>query len=871
MKKISYWQMLVAIVVLLCPNLHAQEVSNQTQWYETVEKRKQQGTFEGFQCFDDFGRTPNLEKGLTPCAAANAGYGTTGWTPQSSPETNNFDPACAVTLPGNTCNGGKYRIPIRNVIFECPDWEGDNYTEDDGGFKRMPDYDLDIQLSSVNEYYAKANIEFVEVERVRIENCDMYDFYWRKWGKDPNNEFNDSVNDEQQLPNYDKPNTINMYWVGGFNRNHSCCGILGYVDKPPSERDYGVMRYSVSVNPSYLHHELSHYFGNYHTHWNLDAYNNVKGFPDTKFDNSDCLTTGDGICDTWPDPNFETKCGSCGTRQHQHCYKDRACGFDMNAFACEKGERLTIDPNTGSDIDLYTSTVLRQNFTTYNNHECRSTFTPCQYFKMNAVAQDCRNHLYISDPKFYFEDVADTLQVVQEGRNMLMKAGKTQVGFDGSSYELSCFNWFLNEDDLTSEAVASATNQFDPSPYIDGVGNYTFYLSEVNSLSNPPAKIPIQLTVVGTIDDDVTCEDSHPGDIVGDAGYLLGGGTTTLTLETADPQFTQSDEAIAWWVTREEPVSTQINTQSELEAAIDLANNNTPLDKDADIIYATENGSLELNVNCANLEEGVSYFATPLVMKTVNGSSVDYDCTGNFKPISTRLSSGEAVSLAMLRRGSISCATTAAPKYQLEVEVEGYNGNARDFRLYLVPQINSNLIHATTSGGDGIYRFNETDLDGYDPNSKGLRVAVFEQGGNAGKDVTVTVTLNITYGDLTVTTSLTATYTDCVFGDPVSFKCISSLGGNPEPRQATIQQSIAVHPSPAKGGTANLAYYSNQAGELTIEVYDTQGERRRQWKQAVLRGEQYIDLPVAELRSGIYLLKVVQQGRMQTTRFSIVR
>ncbi|MEL6945721.1 MAG: hypothetical protein AAFO82_23950, partial [Bacteroidota bacterium] len=219
----SYILRLLGIVILLLQLpifAISQTPSNTIRWKRVVEQRQQNGTFEGFQCFDDFATPHDRAKNASGCEAANAGYGTAGWNPNSSPATNNFDPACTVPPIPFDCNGGKYRIALRNIIFECSEWQGENYLESGDGFRAMPDEDLTLKLAQVNEYFANANLEIVEVERVRINDCDMYDFYWKKWGKDPYNSFSDGVADDRQLPEFDEPNVINLYWVGGFNGNH---------------------------------------------------------------------------------------------------------------------------------------------------------------------------------------------------------------------------------------------------------------------------------------------------------------------------------------------------------------------------------------------------------------------------------------------------------------------------------------------------------------------------------------------------------------------------------------------------------------------------------------------------------------------------
>jgi len=896
----------IAVILLQSPFFSIAQSSTTTQlWQEAVERRQQNGTFEGFPCFDDYSTAQEREKSASSCDAANAGYGTNGWNPNSSLETNNVDPACTVPAIPSTCNGGKYRIALRNVIFECSDWEGDNYLESGNGFRAIPDEDLTLKLAQVNEYFANANLEIVEVERVRINDCDKYDFYWKKWGKDPDDAFSDGIADDRQLPEFDEPNVINLYWVGGFNGNHGCCGILGYVDKPPSERDFGVMRYGVSVNPSYLHHELSHYFGIYHTHWNLEEYANVKGMPDGELDNSTCLTTGDGICDTWPDPNFEAKCENCAGHDSKHCYKDDACGFNMDAFECEQEMRLEINPNDGVLIDKYTSTVLRQNFTTYNNHDCRSTFTPCQYFKMNTVATNCRSHLSINNPDFYFEEEADYNKEIALGdRIPIFIAGKTYTTFDGSTYDLNCFDWFLNEEDFAAAAVLQSSDTFNPSAYVNGVGTYTFYLAEVNALNDPPAKIPVTLIInespddIGGDDQDPTDDDSDDDDDSNDdvdnddvdndddssncdhprAGQLAGleyyelSSQENLFLETTEA-FLGEEEELAWWITKSIPIGDVIKDQTELDIALaDLIYN--PNNDGSNIahntIYSSANIGEGLKTDCMILEEGVRYYATPFVMKVEKQfNSTNSNCNGDFQYGTQRLGSGEQVSVATLPKLSIPCIEDEE-NYQLQVKVEGYGGAAKDFRLYVVPQTNTRVKAAIKEGGDGIYTFSKADLTDYNPNSQGLRVAVFEAGGNAGEAVQLSVSLmSRTEDEMSI--SLEADYSSCLFGQSVSFECQTLEENEIEGRNELINNLLELYPSPAYDDFVHLNYNTTRTNQATIAIYNLDGRLQKQQVWQLEKGENQLTLNLEGFASGIYLLKLMDGEKIRQVKFGVIR
>ena len=294
----------------------------QPLYHQLIQSQIIQGQFEGFTCGNDHNNSA-LIPASSPCFEVTQGYGTICWNPGSG-GSNNADPACAVApVPFPTKNGGKYQVPIAITIFEDPNWTGTNYLNG-SGFQGLSNADITQKLASINSLYANAQISFYEcVERRRINNPDLFDFYQ---SNDPLNGENDGNGDLTQTAVYDLPNVINVYFVGGLEGDHDCCGTMGFAPYPPS-RDFIIMRYGTAVGGTTFEHELGHYFGLYHTHKAGPTFStgDVNGFPDGNIYNCDCKTTGDGICDTWPDPNFSYQCGS-------NCWGLDAFCFISDAF-----------------------------------------------------------------------------------------------------------------------------------------------------------------------------------------------------------------------------------------------------------------------------------------------------------------------------------------------------------------------------------------------------------------------------------------------------------------------------------------------------------------------------------------------------------
>ena len=228
--------------------------------------------------------------------------------------------------------------------------------------------------------------------------------------------------------------------------------------------------------------------------------------------------------------------------------------------------------------------------------------------------------------------------------------------------------------------------------------------------------------------------------------------------------------------------------------------------------------------------------------------------------------------MAILGENKLSCANNDTPTYTIRVNVSGYTGSSSQFRMYFVPANSRSLIKLERSGGNGSFIFTESDLDGYDPNPDGLRIAVLEEDGNGGQNVDLDVTIDITYGsgggDPVTETTVSATFSDCLFGTPVSFRCGSSAG-NIEGRTLGLEKPLKVYPSPNKGNEINLSVWGMAETPLTIQVFDLKGALVLENKERIAKGHNQINLSLPQLTTGIYMLKTIQEGRVENARFSV--
>ncbi len=632
-----------AFLLLLIPVILFSQTSNVDSYKKVVYQEMLTGKADVFKCSEsgtkeDLTNNERAKSQAISCATAfQAGYGTNCWNDTFTTP----DPACSVPPVFSVdCNGGKYRIPIAITIFECFDWPGTNYLQtEEGGFEPILNMDLNTKLVEVNELFANANIEFYEVNRQRVQDCDLYDFYQ---DTEPSTGFNDSNDDLIESASFDIPNAINLYFVGGLYGDHDCCGAMAFAPYPPG-RDYSVLRYGTAVIGSNLAHELGHYFGLPHTYTESIDFNVIDGdgVPTGSLDNCDCLTQGDRICDTWPDPSFSHNCNHLGAGDA--CYitmtAQSQCDFDEVAYAEHIIEshpgvspNLIISPNNGVTFSTTSSTVLSQNIMSNNFiFGCTTTFSPCQYKKIHDVAlSDCRNYLCNATTTDYFSDTNAVSYEICIGDELpTFQAGNTVTRFDGSQYVLECFDWYTNEFDQRSEAFLLNSSSFTPtSDQINTAvaGSYEFWIAEVNALNDPPCKVKVTLTVMDSPGTAITATNEASIDACTERNFLI---------DASGASINNNVDLIGWYFSNENPTMS-LTTSTAVQTAIQSAtNNNNWNSTTGNIVQSDANEPLsslsEVSIHCNTLGNG-TYFLTPFIAKgaveqncSVSSSSSSFD------------------------------------------------------------------------------------------------------------------------------------------------------------------------------------------------------------------------------------------------------
>lgn len=222
--------------------------------------------------------------------------------------------------------------------------------------------DLEAALDRVNEAYVPAHIQFYQIGAINyVDNDTYYDFI-------------DS--DETALRTaHEVGNVLNVFVANSVgNGSVSYCGYAHFPGGP----DFTILDASCALNGSTFEHEIGHYFGLYHTH---ETY-----FGSELVDGSNCVTTGDLICDTPADPTLSSVTDPAG------------CTYFGAA--------------TDGNGDVYNPQV--SNIMSYASKECRTVFTDDQLARMDLVNTTSRTYLTAS-PSLTSDFIAENNEDCADG------------------------------------------------------------------------------------------------------------------------------------------------------------------------------------------------------------------------------------------------------------------------------------------------------------------------------------------------------------------------------------------------------------------------------------------------------------------------
>ena len=798
---------LLSFLIVISATMILSAQSMMEAYEEAIRQSILNGTYEEMGCGNGLRDFPQFDAGRA--CNSNNGYGTASWQPSS---TNGgavgFDVLnCTVpNTPVSSC--GFYRVPLAIVIFENPAHVGTNYLNG-SGFATLTDTDINNALTQLNNLYANAKIQFYEaVPRRRVTNPDFYDFYTSFLGSnEPATAPNNSIDDDNETASFDVSGIINLYFVGGLNGDHDASGITGYAPYPPS-RDYSIMAYRALFG-STLYHELGHYLGIQHTHNNqLTNDDNAQYPPQGAMNNSDCLTSGDKICDTWPDPNFS---GCNNATCVYQTTPSPPCGV------------LTINPASGTNYGGGVSTILQRNIMSYNSfNNCRQDFSPCQYVKAQDVLLNCRMNLCDTAVARHFNS---TVLNNAESPYKEICVGGTIPTFTAKN---SCYNWYTVP--TGGAPVATATNTFTPTAAqlnVNAAGTTFFYIEEVNKYNLSCRQV---LRVV------VSPKPGNGFNVADGTSSIVLNGAQTINVNTSGVAL-DANQIVGWWLTVDNPISSTATNQTTLNTALGSATvggavtSSTP----SQIFEATTGTpatALSLNLDCSVLNPTRNYFLTPFVSGK-KAAIADASCVVNL-PISNITVGTAAGKRASLSIGGVPCRPVSppnSPTFTITVNVTGYTGAANNLLIRIRTNATCALPNAAGGlvAGNGTYTFTQANFPaGFDPATTGLCILVFENAGNPGGMSTgnITASLNITYPGTPAIVFPTVNYTNCLFGTPVQINC---------PNNIAVSNTAGCNSGSVNGVTGNSWFNvldgsgriiaavnpgANNLGTVTVSVND---------------------------------------------------
>lgn len=320
-----------------------------------------------------------------------------------------------------------------------------------------------------------------------------------------------------------------------------------------------------------------------------------------------------------------------------------------------------------------------------------------------------------------------------------------------------------------------------------GTSGYSFDWTPGGATSEDITNVVSATTYTVTVTDSNSCTNSlttevdvlsATGDAMPNTAQCLSGSSALSA--SAPSSAIDKDEIIGWWITGGNPISTTVTDQASLDSNLPASVGGTISGATPNVIYeSTSDSSYDIDYDCANLNPGVTYYATPFISgKKAAIPEASCVANGNITPTTINGSPGKRVTITP---SNIPCVPTDAqtlPTYTLSIVINGYTGAADNVRLVIRKEGSGGpIIVNTFISGNGTYDYTETNFAGYDPGASGQNgfyMFAWEDNGIGGGAMTITVTLDITYPGVPEITFPTVGYHSCIFGTPIEFTCASA-------------------------------------------------------------------------------------------------
>lgn len=499
-----------------------------------------------------------------------------------------------------------------------------------------------------------------------------------------------------------------------------------------------------------LIHELGHIFGLHHTHNELNA---TKECPDM----SNSCTGGDYIADTDADPGL-----------HLACASGSGCNLAPNGCTSPCATPYPTDINTENNIMSYN-----------NVSNCRTTFTTCQKAKlMDGLL--CARGPQMCDRNVNLEFTNGSEDTYYE-----ICVGDPPPTFTATS---ACFAWYATLGVATP--LYSNTSSFTPS-IGSGAGQlnnnvpdvYHWYLGDLNEI-NPNCRTLLTIKVISDVG--IPTVNSSTSFVSSSCTMSDIANLTTNTTALG------ANEIIGWWITQGSPITDVVTDESSLNTALSTATINGPLSNPVNHLIQSTSGSplknLPLSFDCGPLDEGVNYFATPVLAHYASAvPDVVLNCTTN--PSMCGAATGFNFGCGYLSGGSFNTGAITgipsnppnAPTYTIQISNIIYPSTCTPGQMLLDirnPSTQSN-IYLGLPGAVSTITLNQNNFPGYNP-ANGFWIMLYDQATGTcctmnQAVVNFNVTISITYPGLPAVSFPSFTgYNPCYFGESVALNCACS-------------------------------------------------------------------------------------------------